>query len=132
MNGEHFIKTKFDKDYSFITRATYFQMIHKFGSMARISGLMDMVKFTYDIDEWLLYDPKDLQSAGFTSYLIDKMIDYKAGKPIDFTEIYESILNSGDFVESERRLFEIGNLEERLWAIFLAIDDPTNNNKIEV
>ena len=131
MREEHFIKTKSDKDYSFITRAVYHQILRKFGSTARITNLMDMLKYTYEIDEWLLYDPKNLQSAMFTSYLIDKMIDFKDGKPVDFTEIYETILKEGDFLNSEKRVFEIGNIEERLWAIFLAVDDPINKNKIE-
>ena len=126
MKEEHFIKTKSDKDYSFITRAVYHQILRKFGATARITNLMDMLKYTYEINEWLLYDPKNLQSAMFTSYLIDRMIDFKDG-----TEIYETILKEGDFLNSEKRVFEIGNIEERLWAIFLAVDDPINKNKIE-
>ena len=131
MKEEHFIKTKSDKDYSFIARAVYHQILRKFGATARITNLMDMLKYTYEINEWLLYDPKNLQSAMFTSYLIDRMIDFKDGKPVDFTEIYETILKEGDFLNSEKRVFEIGNIEERLWAIFLAVDDPINKNKIE-
>lgn len=131
MKEEHFIKTKSDKDYSFITRAVYHQILRKFGATARITNLMDMLKYTYEIDEWLLYDPKNLQGAMFTSYLIDRMIDFKDGKPVDFTEIYGTILKEGDFLNSEKRVFEIGNIEERLWAIFLAVDDPINKNKIE-
>lgn len=90
---------------------------------------MEMLKYSFGVTEWSSDQQRDLGGAGFTSYLIDQMIQFKEGKPVDFTDIYESILRVGDFVSSEQRMFELGDIEERLWAIFLVIDDPSNNNK---
>ena len=50
---------------------------------------------------------------------------------IDYSVSLTKSLKEGDFLNSEKRVFEIGNIEERLWAIFLAVDDPINKNKIE-
>lgn len=87
-----------------------------------------MLKYSFGVNEWSSDQQRELGSAGFMSYLVDQMIKFKEGKPVDFTEVYESILRVGDFVSSEQRMFELGDIEERLWAIFLVIDDPSNNN----
>lgn len=120
----HFVRNIESTDYTPTVRAVYDSVTMKFKNSARITNLLDMLKYTFGFKEWLLFDPKTFQSAQFTSYLVDRMIDFKEGRDVDFTEVYESILVAGDFVGREKYSFEMGDIEERLWALFMAIDDP--------
>ena len=129
MKREHYIRTKDDTTYTDTVRLVYNCVKEKFQYSARITSLIEMLKYSFGVNEWSSDQQRELGSAGFMSYLGDQMIKFKEGKPVDFTEVYESILRVGDFVSSEQRMFELGDIEERLWAIFLVIDDPSNNNK---
>ena len=39
----------------------------------------------------------------------------------------EAVYTFGDFTEMEKLLFESGNMQERLWAIYLYLIDPNMN-----
>ena len=61
---------------------------------------------------------------------MDRQLEWMKGEEVDLTEIYEAILTTGDFTSNEKRLFQVGKPEERIWGILLAITDPTNINNI--
>jgi hypothetical protein len=84
----------------------------------------------FDLPEFLALETEQIQNAQFESWLLDRQLDWIEGRPVDFREVYDAILTAGDFIETEKRLFEFNKIEERIWAIFLAVCDPKNTNKI--
>lgn len=81
----------------------------------------------FGIHEFEILNLKSSNVGEFESYLLDRLIDWKRGNPVDFGELEESILTFGDFTEKEKLLFSTGNMQERLWAIFLCLIDPNIN-----
>jgi hypothetical protein len=58
---------------------------------------------------------------------MDILMEWMKGEPIEFGDIEEAIYTFGDFTEMEKLLFESGNLQERLWAIYIYLIDPNIN-----
>jgi hypothetical protein len=127
---KHLIKTKNDLDYTEIVRTTYIKLNSRYGSGARINRIFEMIKYMFDLPEFLALQTEQIQNAQFESWLLDRQLDWIEGRPVDFREVYDAILTAGDFIETEKRLFEFNKIEERIWAIFLAVCDPKNTNKI--
>ena len=121
------IKNKFNTDYSDITKSVYYALSGKYKYTIRISLIFNLLKDAFGIKEFDLLDPSICNNGFLESYLIDRQIDWMEGKDINFTEIYQVLLKEGDFSGSEKLLFETGKIEERLWAIFLAISSPELN-----
>lgn len=124
------IKTKNDKDFTQTVQYVYAKINNKYGVNARVSGIFEYLKEAFDIQEFAAFDPVFCQNASLESYLVNEIINWNNGESIDFGEIKDALMLAGDFVGSEKLIFQQGNIEERLWGIFLAITDPTNNNKI--
>lgn len=124
------IKSKKDIDYSFITKTVYLTTLEKFPYNIKISSFMDMFRESFELKEWTLYEPKNMNLAMFESYLIDRVRDYIEGKSVDFGEVYKSILKFCDFTRTEIITFEQGNVQDRIRGIFMALDDRENKNNI--
>jgi hypothetical protein len=107
-------------------------MIDKYGVNSRISNFIEMFRTSFDIQEWVSYDPRYIQNMNFESYLMDLLKKFIDGDDVNFNEIYNAILTAGDFTSSEIYQFESGNVEEVIWAIFMACIDPMNKNKIRL
>lgn len=123
------IKNNKDTDFTPTVEVTFELLRWKYGSYAaRISNIFQMIKDVYDIDDFEILDPRVINNGELDSYLMDRQIDWMAGKDIDFEEVYNKILEVGDFTKSERDLFEGGKIEERLWAIYLAVCNPGIDN----
>lgn len=123
-NNKDFIRTIDDEGYTQTVRYTYLKLIDKYRNIARISDIFTLLRESLDIPEWILLDTREVQNGNFESYLIEKQQSWIRKEPINFTELYKALLTAGEFVISERRLFEQGNIEEILWAIFLVITKP--------
>lgn len=130
VNKEHFIKNTQDNDYSEAVRSVYNSIRQRYSYKARISQLVDMLRYSLGLKEFQLYDSYQISNGQFESYCIDKLKDFMDGKDVDFTELYEAILIAGDFLESEKKLLKKSDIEERLWAIYLAIIDQDNKHNI--
>ena len=128
-SSNSFIKTINDTDYTQTVQYVYLKLIDKYKNIARISDIFTLLREAFDIDEWVALDPNILQNGNLESYLIDRQIEWMNGRPIDFNGIYQSLLTAGDFVASEKKIFEQGDIRERLWAIFLVITKPDLNIK---
>lgn len=109
-----------------ITKNIYLKLKEKYGITARATRFLEMFKYALQVDEWVLLDERLILNGQFDSYIIDKTYQFMNGGVIDTREIYDAILTAGDFVQSEKRMFESEQVDEIIWAIFLAI---TNNNK---
>lgn len=123
-SSNSFIKTINDTDYTQTVQYVYLKLIDKYRNIARISDIFTLLRDAFDIDDWVALDPNILQNGTLESYLIDRQIEWMNGNPIDFYDIYQALLTAGDFVASEIKIFEQGNIRERLWAIFLVITRP--------
>lgn len=122
-----YIKNKNSKDYTDITKSIYNILASEFGYTARISDIWKLLAIACGIKEFELLDFRLYLNGPFESYLVDQLIDWQRGEDIDFTDIKDSILRVGDFTSSEKTILNEGDIEERLWAIFLCICDPTLN-----
>ena len=120
-------KTINDTDFTDVVRSVYKLLSEKYGYTARISDIFILLKDAFDIKEFLLLDFKNVRSIELESWLIDTFIDWKNGKEVDFIQVYNALLEAGDFSISEKNLFVTGLVEERLWAIFLVIANPNIN-----
>lgn len=118
-----------DTDYTEVTVLTYNLLASRFGHFARITDIWRMLCFAYSIPEFEILNLQDPHIGEFESYLLDRVIDWNNEKPVDFEEIKDSILRFGDFTSTEKFLFDAGSFEDRLWAIFLVLSDPTLNIK---
>jgi hypothetical protein len=118
------VKNKNDNDYTEIVKSVYHLLSNEFGYLARISDIWLLLARSFNIKEFELIDTRQYQNGQFESYLIDRLIDWKHGKDVNFSEITDAIKTVGDFTSSEKLMFEHGNIDERLWAIYLLIDSP--------
>ena len=50
-----------------------------------------------------------------------KQIDWQKGKEVNFSEIYRELEKVYSFSASEKRLLEDCKIEEKLWALYLAL-----------
>ena len=118
------VKNKNDNDYTEIVKSVYHLLSNEFGYLARISDIWLLLARSFNIKEFELIDTRQYQNGQFESYLIDRLIDWKHGKDVNFSEITDAIKTVGDFTSLEKLMFEHGNIDERLWAIYLLIDSP--------
>ena len=116
-------KTIKDINYTDVVISSY-NLLQHLGYSARISDLWKMLCIVFGIQEFEILDLRSRNVGEFESYMFDKLIDWKQGKEIDFQEIENSIFEFGDFTGREKMLLTSGNLQERLWAIFLCLVDP--------
>lgn len=127
---EHFLRNNKSTDFTNTVRSVYNLIVEKFSYKARISQLIEMLRESLGLKEFEIYDSRMVNNSAFESFCMDLQYDFMNGKDVDFTELYDAILKSGDFLNSEIRMFEKCEMEERLWAIFLAITDPGNKHNI--
>jgi hypothetical protein len=124
---EHFIRNNKSKNYTSTVKAVYNMVKSKYSYKARINQLVDILRESLGIKEFAIYDNRLVQNGTFDSYCMNKLLDFMNGKDVDFTELYDAILISGDFLESEKKMLERCDVEERLWAILLAMSSPENS-----
>lgn len=117
-------KSKYDKDYTDTVKSIHQLLSSKYGYTARISNIFELIKDSFGLKEFEILDTKLCNNGLLESFLIDKQKEWLEGKQVNFSDIYEAVLREGDFTASEKLLFNTGNIEERLWAIFLTICSP--------
>ncbi len=118
------VKNKYSNDYTEIVKSVYHLLSMEFGHLARISDIWLLLARSFNIPKFELIDTSQYQNGEFESYLIDRFIDWRDGKDVNFSDISEAIDVVGDFTSAEKLMFKHGNIDERLWAIYLVILDP--------
>lgn len=124
---KNYIKTRNDTDYTDTVKVVYEILAPKYSYRARISDIFQLLKDAFGVSEFIILNYQQMNNAPFESWLVNQYISWKKGGEVDFIEIYKAILTVGEFTISERELFESGLVEERLWAIFMLIDNPELN-----
>ena len=105
-------------------RATYVTIRDKWGYSARISFLMEMIRFSYGISECDIFDPREINNSLLESKMMDFYIDFINNRSINFLEVWNEIKKECQFSSREIDLIESGNIDERLWAIFNVLSNP--------
>lgn len=124
------IKSRKDTDYTDTVVETYRLLADKYSYTARISLIWQLLRDAFLVPEFEILDIRNYNNGIFEAELVDSFIDWKNNRDVDFSKIYKLILETGDFTRAEKLMFEEGNFEERLWAIYLAIDDPQLDLKL--
>lgn len=99
-------------------KGTYIRIKNRWGFTARISALLEMIQFSYSIEEWDLVDRAQVNNGELVAGWMDSLINYRDDKPVDFGEIWETIKGTLDFSNRELTLIETGSVDERIWSIF--------------
>lgn len=123
---KHLVKTIDDTDYTDTVRKTYLKLINHYGNSARLNRILEMIKYDLDIKEIT-----PTSTIEFDSWILDKQLDWISGRPVDFREVYNAVLtllNDEYDIESEKGLLGVNEIEERIWAIFLASSNKNNIN----
>lgn len=115
------IKTIEDSDYSDNVKSTFQQLKNTYHYTLRVSMILQVIKLFLSSKEFMLLDERNSNNALFESYLIDKYIDWQHKKSVNFSEIYRKLLEVYSFSSTEKLLLETSNIEEKLWAFFIAL-----------
>ncbi len=118
------VKNRNDNDYTEIVKSVYHLLSIEFRYSAKITDIWLLVARSFNIPKLELIDPGQYMNGQFESYLIDRFIEFRDGKDVNFTDIAEAVEIVGDFTIEEKLMFMHGKLDERLWAIYLIILDP--------
>lgn len=122
MKESDLIKKIDEIDYTPITTATFSILKQKYGYTLRVSMILQIIKdFIGTGEDFHLIDVRTCNNGLIESYLIDKQIDWQKGKEVNFSEIYREIEKVYSFSASEKRLLEDCKIEEKLWALYLAL-----------
>jgi hypothetical protein len=116
-----------DVDYTDTTRSSYKIISHKFGYSARITEFWTMLPMVYGKQEFEILDLRTPGIIEFESYLLNELINWKKGLSVDFDYMEKRILDFGEFTGLEKLMFSSGDMQERLWAIFLCLSNPEMN-----
>lgn len=117
-------KTKNDTDFTDFMKVLYSSLISRYGGRLVITRFFEYLRVSIDQTEWDLLDGgRTIQDPFFMSHLIDLAIDFKNNLAVDFNKLADEILDLNQFSASELNLLGI-NFSERLWTIFLAIENP--------
>ena len=122
---ENYIINKNITELPEITKVCFNFLKNKYGFTARMSDFIQLLETTFST-KFELFDPRTWNSQEFLSYLLDRQIDFINGKDIDLAVLHTDILNVYQWTGPERKNFIEGNLEERIWAVFLIITDPAH------
>lgn len=124
------IKCRTDKDFSGTVKSVYKLLRHKYGYTIRISNYWTLLSDSLGIEKFELLDFKALMNGEFETYLINNQIRWSKGEPVDLGDIVKKTLEIGDFTRTEKEYFESGEVEDRIWAIYLAICNPELESEI--
>ena len=116
------IKTKNDKDFTESMVMSY-KILKRLGVL-KITDFWRALTSVFGVKEFEILNLKSPHTIEFESYLMDVFIEWINGRPVDFRDLEEAIYTYGDFTEMEKLLFESGEIQDRLWAIYLYLVDP--------
>ena len=122
------IKTINDKDYTDLVISNYDILKSKYGYTLRISMILSIIKDVFlgksPQEDFDLMDVRSCNNGLIESYLIDRQIDWQNNKEVNFSEMYEKINEVYQFSRTEKLILDT-NMEEKLWALYLALSKPS-------
>lgn len=119
------IKTKEDRDFPDSVKMSY--RILKRNGLIKITDFWRALSLVFGLKEFEILDLKSPHVLEFESYLMDLLIDWRNGESVEFENLEKAIYSYGEFTEMEKLLFQSGDLQCRLWAIYVYLIDPNMN-----
>lgn len=118
-----------DKDIPVLVKECFNKLKDKYGSNFNITNLPDYLKLITsqsfeDIDYYTDWTPM------FVSYLIDLQRKFMKGGDLDMIVFHQDIIKVFHPSKLEKQLLVKNNFEERLWAIWLAVSEPSHSKFI--
>lgn len=125
-----FIRNKNQRieDYTDNVKSVYKLLRGKYGYTLRISSFWKLLTDSLGISEFELIDFRDIPNGEFENFLIEFQLKWMRGEDVDFSDIKDKVLEIGDFTRTEKELIIDGDIEERIWAIYLSICNPELEN----
>lgn len=118
-----------EKDIPVLTKECFNMLKDKFGCNFKITDLPDYLRVVTlqkfeDIDYHTDWTPM------FVSYLIDLQHKFMKGGNLDMVVFHQDIIKVFHPSKLEKQLLVKDNFEERLWAIWLAVSEPSHSKFI--
>lgn len=121
-----FIVTK-DTELTIPAQTYYMMLKRKYGSSfaGRITDLIQMLALLHGVKEFELFDSRTWNSGLFASYLLDRQMEFMSGEPLDMVVFHDDLLKNYQWTLAEKKRFIDEIIEEKIWAIFKFVIDPT-------
>ena len=118
------INTK-DSDIPKITKECFNTLKDRFGHNIKITDLPDLLR-TVSSQKLEGIDYTTDWTPMFVSYLIDLQRSFMSGCNIDMVVFHQDIIKIFHPTKLEKQYLVDEKIEERLWAIFLAVSNPSH------
>lgn len=102
----------------------YMILKNSYGVNGRITDLIQMLEKLFQI-KFELFNTHTWNSGPFSSYLMDLQIKFQNGETLDMVVLHDDILKVYQFTSVEKRLFINETIEEKIWAIFKFVTNPS-------
>lgn len=104
----------------------YKELKKKYGVYgARITDIIQMLEVLQGNQKFELFDANTWNSGQFSSYLMDQQIKFMAGEELDMVIFHDDILKVYQWTKEEKKRFDDEIIEEKIWAIFKFVIDPS-------
>lgn len=115
------IKNKNEVDLPTNVIMTKEYLLNKYGITLRLSTILQIFKDFLDVKEFDIIDERSCDNGPIESYCIDRFIDWQRGDDVNFSNLYNELRKVYTFSRFESLRLEEINIEEKLWAFFLAL-----------
>lgn len=113
-----------DEEIPELTKECFNRLKDTYGYNLKITDLPDYLKLLTDMNLEHV-DYQETWTPMFVSYLIDLQHRFMKGDDLDMVVFHQDIIKVFHPSGLEKKLLVKNNIEERLWAIWLAVSNPS-------
>lgn len=113
-----------EKDIPILTKECFNLLRDKYGGSIKITDLPEYLKTLTT----LKFEDLSGWTPMFVSYLIDLQRKFMSGRELDMVVFHQDIIKVFHLSKLEKQLLVKNNIEEKLWAILIAVSKPTQLN----
>ena len=110
-----------EKDIPVLTKECFNLLKDKYMGNLKITDLPEYLKSTTTLN----FEDLSSWTPRYISYLIDLQREFMSGRELDMVVFHQDIIKVFHLSKLERQLLVKNNIEEKLWAILLAVSKPT-------
>ena len=115
-----------DTELPVVVQLYYKELKKKYGVYgARITDIIQMLEVLQGNKKFELFDANSWNTSQFSSYLMDQQIKFMAGEELDMVVLHDDILKVYQWTKEEKKRFIDEIIEEKIWAIFKFVTDPS-------
>lgn len=120
-NKTELIKNNKEADIPNSVTMTKEYLLSKYGISLRLSMILQVIKDFLNTKEFDIIEERFCSNGPIEAYCIDRFIDWRKGDNVNFSDLYNELRKVYTFSRSESLRLEEINIEEKLWAFFLAL-----------